>query len=45
MLAVLGIIASANLRILVDIDLPLELLKSILRSMSQRLQPRAMHVV
>lgn len=45
MLAVLGSIASAGLRILVDVNLPLQLLKSILRPMSQRLQSRAMHVV
>jgi hypothetical protein len=45
MLAVLSIVASAGLRILVDVDLPLKLLKSILRSMSQRLQSGAMHVV
>jgi hypothetical protein len=45
MLAVLGIIASPGLGILVDVDLPLKLLKSILRSVSQRLQSRAMHMV
>jgi hypothetical protein len=33
MLAVLGVIASPGLRILVDVDLPLELLKSILGSL------------
>jgi hypothetical protein len=45
MLAVLGITDSPGLRILVDVDLPLKLLKSILRSVSQRLQSRAMHMV
>ena len=45
MLAVLRIVASAGLRILVDVNLPLKLLKSILRSMSKRLQSRAMHMI